>query len=400
MEKFKLEKMKIKPNDWFLIIGFLMAPMNAFRIAKVGPAEVLCLLWCVPYLFTTMQLNFNNILVKFWTTFILAVFFGTIYGEMFYPQQSNYKGIFTYIYFAVVSIGIYVGLSQKSYEYILFLFKKSFALIPIVYLLLYFYSLYVSKRFLGAPLWYGGVRFTGGANNPHQLALLLGVAMFGNIIFLFREETQFFNKIKYCAYIIILLFLAKQTDSTTLLASIAITGVLAMYILYISKIQNKGQRVFDTSVLVLIIIVFLLMFHQRLNSYFYSWLENDSNGLGRIEIFKSITDVLKKSPIIGLGPGVHGNGGTIEFHNSYLEIFAMSGIIGFAIYSAFSVSVIKKVITRNPEFLLLIIPLYAFGLAGFAFRRLIHWIVVPFVLAVSEKVVGTDDEAHHINRIE
>ena len=35
----------IESRDWILLIGLSLAPMTGLRIWKIGPSEVLCLLW-------------------------------------------------------------------------------------------------------------------------------------------------------------------------------------------------------------------------------------------------------------------------------------------------------------------------------------------------------------------
>lgn len=385
MENIKSNKIKILPYDWLLIIGFLLSPMNEFRIGKVGPAEVVCLLWALPQIMNALHDDFNSILERFWMIFLMVVIIGTFYGELFYPDETNYKGVFTYIYFTVISVGVYKGLKKRDKEYILVLMKKSFELIPILYILIYIYSKNVSPVLFGARLWFGGVRFTGGANNPHQLALLLSAALFGNLIFMIKEKSTIFQHIKYLIYMYICYFLGEATASSTLKASIVITAILSIYFFYISTIEDKRQRFTATAILFTFVLSAFIFLLPKIYSAFMSWLSADENGIGRLEIFKTITYVFKKNPIFGLGPGIHARDGIMEFHNTYLEILAMSGIVGFGIFVIFSVKIFKQ-IWNCPEYMILIIPLYSFGLAGFAFRRLVYWIMLSIVLALSEKI--------------
>ena len=92
------------------------------------------------------------------------------------------------------------------------------------------------------------------------------------------------------------------------------------------------------------------------------------------EIFASIGDTLRKNWLFGLGPGIHGLDGTIEYHNAYLEILAMGGIIGFGIFIVFSSRLFLLLMT-DPSILFAVIPLYAYGL-GF-------WVVVAVAAAYS-----------------
>jgi len=74
----------------------------------------------------------------------------------------------------------------------------------------------------------------------------------------------------------------------------------------------------------------------------------------------------------------------MEYHNMYLEVIAMGGVVGFGIFAIFSWRLLSK-IKNEPMLLFLIIPLYAYGLAGFAMRRLAFWVLIPFVAALAEK---------------
>lgn len=374
--------------DWLLIVGLTLAPMNGLRIGKVGPAEVLCLLWCLPYIKNILHLKLSNVYLRFWLLFLAAIFAGTIYGSAFYPEETSAAGVVTYIYFAIISLGIYCGMKEKSAGNIFDIFKVLCGLIPIVYISLYVYSLYVSRSFLGAPLWYGnGRRFSGGADNPHQLAILIGAMLFGNLILLVRYSERLSRKILNVACICFCLFIAEETKSSTLVLSVVLTAAIAIYIFFLDGLKSKKDKLKFTILLITAALILIAIFNRQIYQYLYDWIASDDNGIGRLEIFRSITGSLRKSFLIGLGPGVHAQNGTIEYHNTYLEIFAMSGATGFWIFLLFSIRVFKQ-LKNTPALTLLIIPLYCYGLAGFAMRRLAYWVILSVVLALSERLYG------------
>ena len=55
----------------------------------------------------------------------------------------------------------------------------------------------------------------------------------------------------------------------------------------------------------------------------------------------------------------------MEFHNTYLEILAMTGVVGFFIFAKFSLR-IYRVLKSDYTLYLIVLPLYAYGLAGFS----------------------------------
>ena len=136
--------------------------------------------------------------------------------------------------------------------------------------------------------------------------------------------------------------------------------------------------------MICIIGIGIILLHEYIYSMFMKWLADDENGLGRLEIFKSFTYSMRKNIICGLGPGAHAYNGTFEYHNTYLEILAMSGVLGFIVFLRFSITIFKKMMS-DKYLLLCIIPLYAYGFAGFAMRRLIYWGIIAIALVLSEK---------------
>ncbi len=103
-----------------------------------------------------------------------------------------------------------------------------------------------------------------------------------------------------------------------------------------------------------------------------------------MEIFRTIGIALKKNPIFGLGPGGHAYDGTMEFHNTYLEILAMTGVVGFFIFAKFSLR-IYRVLKSDYTLYLIVLPLYAYGLAGFSMRRLVYWNLIVLAVVLAQK---------------
>jgi O-antigen ligase len=128
----------------------------------------------------------------------------------------------------------------------------------------------------------------------------------------------------------------------------------------------------------------LLLTFDKLWSLFYNWIASDSNGLGRFRIFASYPETFWKSPVFGLGPGVHGLNGTIEFHNTYLEVLAMSGMAGGIVFVLFTLNAWKEV-RWSPFTLGMFVTLYVFGLAGFGMRRLVFWIILSIICVYGKR---------------
>ncbi len=362
-------RIKLKLSDWLLIIGFCLAPMTGLRVWKVGPAEVLCLLWGVRFLIRSSYKMTD--LLKFFLGFISAMLVGSLIGYFFARNELNSSGIATWLYLAVIAISIEIGLSKNSVEYndkLIFVLACS----AIIWqFFLFEYSQLVSKTFFGADLWYHGVRYTGGATNPHQVAVLLS----GTPFIFARRIKQHRNMLLSAVLIAASVFLLLETESSTGIMAVAL-GALVMIFLWISNLSNKRRRVQLMLITLFLIAITLLLTYSYVFEYLEKWLNEDSNGVGRLEIFSSFWKSFRRSPIFGLGPGVHASGGKIEFHNTYLEILASTGAVGMVFFVIYTIRCIKKLWEADWTLVPILVSLYAYSLAGFAMRRLAYWIIL------------------------
>jgi O-antigen ligase len=371
------ESAKIEWTDWLLIIGLTLAPMTGLRIWKVGPGEVLCLLWGIRYLFKAKNLKSN--LSIFFALFIIAMAAGSIIGFIVAPKELRTVDLLTWVYLGVIAISLYEGLKTKLLHYLEMLFFTFAEFATVWNLFLFLYSRFIGSTFLGAPLWYNNVRFSGGGTNPHQIAVLLCGLVFIFLRSLLKKEKM----IRSIVLLIVCVYLMLETASSTGVLSIALGIAVSAYFLVADLFpKNKvGAIVILSLILLLISLVFWSFFYGQ----FMEWVMEDKNGLGRIEIFSSFGTAFIKSPLFGLGPGVHGVGGTIEFHNTYLEIIAASGVIGGIAFIVYSIGLFRDVLKADWKLFPILVAMYAYGLAGFAMRRLVYWGIVVFVTVIAEK---------------
>ena len=373
----------IESRDWILIIGLSLAPMTGLRIWKIGPSEVLCLLWGLKYLLSGRMSKAG--ITFFFLAFIWALSLGSLVGYYVAPNELRLTDLLTWVYLGLIAISIYEGLRTKQLSYnekLLYLFAKTAC---IWYLFLYVFSRTISQSFLGAPLWYSSARFSGGGTNPHQIAVLLCGLIFVFIRKLIQKDKVLVN----IGFLIVSLFLMLQTASSTGVMAVAIGIVIAMYFFVADLFP--GHRAVALSLLSLVIIFILLIGIANFMSLFFAWIEKDPNGLGRLYIFSSFSSTFSKSPIFGLGPGIHGLNGYIEFHNTYIEILAASGIVGGLIFLAYSFGLFKTVLFVDWKLFPIIVSVYAYGFAGFAMRRLVYWGLIAFVTVIAEQMQKSEE---------
>ena len=372
------ESARIEWMDWLLIIGLTLAPMTGLRIWKVGPGEVLCLLWGIQHLFRSKSLKSSMFL--FFVPFLLAMGAGSIAGYIIAPEELTIDGLLTWIYLAVTAISLYEGLKTKTLEYnetLLFTFAE---IATLWNLFLFLYSRFVRNTLFGAPLWYHGVRFSGGGTNPHQIAILLCGLTFVFLRSFLKKQKRFRSLVFMVACIYLMLMTASSTGILAIAFGLAVTAYFFIADLF-------PRRKFSALV-VLTVLIFLvvLIFARLLYRQFMDWVAEDKNGMGRFGIFSSFGESFIRSPLFGLGPGVHGRGGMIEFHNTYLEILAATGVVGGIVFIVYTFGLFRKTLAADWKLFVVIASMYAYGLASFAMRRLVFWGLIVFSLVISEQI--------------
>lgn len=366
--------------DWVLIIGLTLAPMTDLRIWKIGPGEGLVVIWCMRFIYKVFSEPFNNLFSRFWLVFLPIIALGSGFCMLFYPAEGSFSDLMTYLFFFAVTSGILAGLKEKSAREIKNILYTLGIVASFWFMFLYVYSKTVSTTIWGARIWYYRTRFTGGANNPHQVAVLISAVFFLNIIQIIDPVSKLPWKIVSFASCVFCFVIASATKSSTLIVAVVSTTLVFFYYMAINRISTKSGRWIATSVLIIIFALLIGLFWEKLLEMLMEWIESDANGVGRFEIFESITDMLRKNWLFGLGPGTHGLDGTIEFHNAYLEILAMGGVLGLGIFILFSVRLFSVLMVEPPVFFC-VVPIYAYGMGGFAMRRLVFWGVSAIVVA-------------------
>lgn len=376
-------KNRIRLFDWILIIGLSLAPMTGLRIWKVGPAELLCLLWGMRHI-AGLRLKLTSTF-RFFAAFLIALAIGSAIGFIVARDELRMTDFLTWVFLALISVSMHEGLRKNTVEYNEKLFYVFACTAVLLQVFLYVYSLYVSKTFFGAPLWYHDVRYSGGAENPHQVAVMASSVLF---IFLHRalmNRRFIVNLVLAAAAMFILL----KTDSSTGIMAVAV-GAASLVYFRIAAISSKRLRIPYMLLLTIAIGLLTVVFYEKIKTFIIEWIRDDANGEGRIEIFSSIGRTFLKSPFFGLGPGVHGIDGTIEFHNAYLEIVAATGIVGVIIFTMYSYQIIKTIWRADWTLMPIIVALYAYNASGFAMRRLVYWGILMLILSISE---GKEREA-------
>lgn len=364
---------KINYSDWLLIFAIVLSPQTGFRIYKIGPSELMILLWIIGN-HSSLIIKTKHFLSKFWIEYLFLSILGTAYCLMFFPNESTPGHMITWFVFAVFSITIYDKFQGESSESILIISKWVVVFTVSWYGLLYGYSLLVSNQILGVPLWYSNVRFSGAADNPHQLAVLL-TGIVPLLLFFIVDSKQIIDKIIFSILIAGDLFLIQETQSSTAYVAIVLTLIFMMVYQVFNRMKNKQLIV---GIMILLFFSVYLIFENIIYLQIHNYLLSDENGLGRVEIFQSFEQLIEKNIFFGLGPGTHALNGMMEFHNNYLEVLAMTGILGFYAFGNFTLKLYNNL--QGVFFKATMIIFYAYGLAGFSMRRASFWGIITILL--------------------
>lgn len=372
--------------DYLLILGLVLAPMTELRVWKIGPSEFLCMLWSTKYIRGFFEGGLKNYLIRFWLLFYLTVSAGMLYCLIFYPgESSGLDGLFTWFFMLYISLGVYAGMKKHSLRSILSILEAVVVFAAAWYLLMLIYSRMVSPYFFGARLWYARVRFTGGGRNPHQMAILSLGLIFVSFYFLCRVKLSLPKKLLHAACMGAHLYYLFLTRSTTAWMAMAAACAVGAGLLLLSLQRGVRDRQIAVILLTGFSLLVVMVAFTQLYQKFYDWVAKDPNGLHRFQLFAYILDPLRKNFLFGLGDGTHSNGGTMEFHSTYMEIIAMSGLIGVIIFALFTYRLIKN-LWHDPFLLILPFAYYVYGFAGFGMRRLPYWVLTVMMIAISEKI--------------
>ena len=383
------QRLAIRPWDWLLIIGTILAPMTGLRIWKIGPAELLCFIWAIRYI--SIKKLKSDELVSFFVPYLVGMLFGTCICVFAAPAELRMGSWGTWIYLAFIACTVYKRIQSNTVEYNELVLDRICVFSAYWYGFLYVFSRVVSKSFLGAPLWYYTARYSGGGTNPHQVAILLCIIAFWFTRQFFKGQEPLKNIVLF----VLTVFLETETKSSTGLASIFLGVFTIAVILTILQVNNKRTRVAIVFAEVCLGLIVAILFQGVIYDMVYEWVASDQNGLGRFYIWSSIKQMFVKSPIFGLGPGTHGISydGMKEFHNSYLEIYAASGVVGSIALLAFTWKLVKKIIKGDILLLPITVSVYVYSMAGFAFRRLAFWVPIAFIAAIAKQYCESDLES-------
>ena len=238
-------------------------------------------------------------------------------------------------------------------------------------------------------LWFASVRFTGGALNSHQFAYTSGPMVIAGL-YLDSNKSSLWNKFLFYLSIVPFFIMSMATLSATLSATFTILFILFIFLSLVDdkNLQRKTKKIIIFSTL---IIIFILLFADKIYEIFINFVYSDPNGPGRFQLWYDSLNTWKVSPIVGLG--LYGSAGAergigSEAHSTYFELLLKCGIIGLSLYLYFVYKLGRYTIKNKYAFLMVIFfVLYGFG--GYSFRRVYMWYftITAYYLVKKDEIV-------------
>jgi hypothetical protein len=356
-------KMRLFPWSFAFFFGVFLALASQTKYRFLGPVGIgeIGLALIVPASFLIKTGVRESQSLHRWGVFaILYIFCVLVPVSLIHaasPNSAVYNIELSNRFREIVSLllGVLVFLwSIKFYNY-RFVSAQAFVVTVIVLIILQY-------RFGGDAAWFGTIRFSGGANNPNQIAIYILVA---SILTFWC-----FRPIVAVPLLILLGYFGYATMSDALIAAAILTTVIVVALVFVPR----RHTFLAFNLLFVGGVVFLgLNFEKYAARLTESWAEADI-GNSRFALYSNGISAWLDTPFdFFLGHGVGSLSGMIgpfygmESHNTFIEILCVGGILGFLIV----VRLFLEVMVTSLRTLQLF-PIATFtGLAVFAFFHVV-----------------------------
>lgn len=364
-----MKNTKIHPINYLLILSIIFLPATKLKIyhTSIPLNIILLLLYC---LFTfIIGIKITPSFKLFLKLFVVLGFcFGTGFIVNKYTLHNiNLTTWHNTLAYILILVFIF-ALNCKKVE-LGECIKISSIIIPI------FYAPFI----FNLNYWYQHFRFSGLSNNPNQLAFTLsGIPL---IIIYYRKFSNYLMRFIMLCSIVLCLILGYYTFSHALFVTwifIPVTYVIYTAIKYLhSTLKTHLFWILITLLIVLFLGVTLLAIAHYKETIRLLML-NNSEPYFRIQLWNKSLELIKKSMLIGFGPGsflhykpyhtTH-----YEAHNLFLDLLLQGGMIGLTAFILFLLNIINYSLKSRIHFLL-IITILVFSCFHFTLRQPILWI--------------------------
>ena len=377
---------KLFSVETLLGIGLGLGYLTSLRfIGKIGPSEIMVLISIIILfsknykVFFIYKRNLENY-IKIYILFVLILQLPlvTLTTVLMNDYNSNPKYIISFIMGGVLAF-----LLSNASQFNDFNFSR---------LTLFFFYGFVGTNFITFiffPSLTEVNRYTGGAENPNQLAVYASSL---SLLLLIYQRKLAIIGIPMIVWIVI------QTKSDNYLLTIFLT--IVFYLLFVFFFHSKSK--FSLRVIFFLIIstiVFSVLINVYSDELLEIWLIADP-GNSRVTLIRNGLEVASQSPIVGWGVGSFSGirpFAAYEAHSTPIDLAMQFGMIfPILIYSIMIVAMFRKIMDKEYLVAAFIVGFIVSGLFHFTARHFTFWVELSIFYSYifhnyNKKYIATDN---------
>ena len=387
--------MSLKLREKLIVFALIVMPFTMLRIGPIGLGEFIFIVFILSEL-RNKRLNVyenNFIFSKFWVAFLSMSLVGFLCNIVFLNHRTGtYAGMaFDFTSYVLIFLSCF-SLENMIKRTNLNLFKMIrviFFWSGFLFLMLYTLSFFKNNLF-GFPLNYY-TYFAPLANNLHQISLFLVPLPFLGLI-VFKEEKR--SSMRMVILFLIGMIFVMGVSTGSLKAIIGFTFGLIMFFflswLYFFKERNRGVAL---SFIFILLITLLLYNIDSIISYGLAVIVEEDLKEGRVNLYSKAIDIMKTSPIFGVGPGGHiwTNSKFYDSHQTFFTVMLQAGIIGVYLLGKLFSKIIATLI-KSPALFASLVTIIIYLLGGDIMRRLPTWIILVILFYYQKQTVFSKKE--------
>jgi O-antigen ligase len=265
----------------------------------------------------------------------------------------------------------------------------------------------------GVQPWYGGIRFSGWAENPNQIGILLSIIPFLILHLILHANQKKITNIWCKLLLICIIIIGILTDSDALRTA----WLLGLFILvflqsntWCIKLLSKNRSSHEAFIYINILRLFLLMI--MITTIFLSFQQEqdlisdvynkDSQGSIRFTLWIHGLNAISHSPLFGLGPGFFSGVSrpflNFEAHNTFIDWTGSVGIVGLGFYLYLLTWIAKNAWDKKLLILFVaVISLVGFSNFHYVLRQPIFWFYLLSISCLTDQTSKPRSQSYKIS---
>lgn len=382
-------------TEKYIVIALIAMPFTLLRVGPIGLGELIFIIFFLTELGNQRFNIYSNNFVfsRFWIAFLSVSLIGFLFNIIFLDQRTGtYLGmLFDFSSYVVILFACYALENMRKrtdcdfYKIIRGVFFGS----SIVFILLYLIS-FLTNNLLGLPLKYYGF-FVPLADNLHQISLFLIPLPFLGIL-IYKQERGFFLRSLIVFFIGMIFIMGYSTGSFKAMIGFVLGILVYIFLSWVSTV-NKKNRFLAVGTIFFIGFLIILLNIGFISSLFTALLIEEDLENDRLRLYGRAIDIMKTSPIFGLGPGGHiwNNSKFYDSHQTFFTVMLQGGIFGLFIMGKFMYQLIAKLI-KNPTLFAALFTIIVYFLGGDIMRRLPTWIVLVLIFYYNDQKTSQEQK--------